>query len=308
MSINKNLENYLDSIETKAFLVIKNDTIIAEFYKDGYTENTPSNSFSMAKTYVSTLIGIALTQNRISSLDEPISKYVEEMRTNDKKNITIRHCLTMSSGLDWNENYANPFSTVSKAYYGQNLSTTIKDLNLESEPGSQFRYKGSDSQLLAMLIEKIYHKRLANVLSDELWKPLGAEHEALWSLDNSMQTTKASCCLFTNARDIALLGKLYLQNGYWNNQIIIDSNYIKQATEAIHIKNEQGILVDYYGYQWWLHKNQKNEKILYARGVGGQYLMVLPASKIIIVRLGKKRGEKVGNTFKEVNLLANTRW
>ncbi len=292
------VSKYLEELETVALLIIKEDTIRYEKYWESYSETSLSNSFSMAKSYVSALIGVALQEGKIKTIDVPVSNFLPEYAIGDKGKITIRHLLTMSSGLNWEENYFSPVSTVTEAYYGNNLKGLLKELKVVVEPGTQFRYKGGDTQILAFILQEIYQQPLSKIAEDKLWKPLGAESDALWSLDTDGGDEKASCCLNSNARDFARIGKLYLNHGIWNGQQIIPSNFIDESTKGINLPDTENNRVDYYGFQWWIIPEFKGEKIFYARGVGGQYIIVAPREKMIIVRLGKKRGEKAGHTFK----------
>lgn len=290
----------LKEIGTTALLMIKNDTILLEQYEEGTTDTTISNSFSMAKSYVSTLIGIALKQGLIQSLDQPVGDFLEEFKVWEKSKITIRHCLMMSSGLNWKEEYLNPFSSVTQAYYGSDIQAQISELKAIKTPGDAFEYKGGDTQILAFVLEKIYKKNLSQIASEQLWSPLGASHTALWSLDKEGGREKASCCLNATARDFALLGRLYLHLGKWNEKQLLQYDYIKLATSPILLPDKEGKATNYYGYQWWLLPEYADRGIYYARGVGGQYIIVIPSENTIIVRLGKHRGNKQASSFEEV--------
>lgn len=137
-------------------------------------------------------------------------------------------------------------------------------------------------------------------MQKKLWHPLGAEQDAQWSTDHLNGNEKAYCCLFTNARDFARLGSLYLHKGKWHNQQILSESYIQEALTPASLVDESNKPISYYGYQWWLLPNYKKDPIFYARGILGQYIIVIPSKQVVIVRLGKKRGEKAGNHYKEV--------
>lgn len=295
----------LENLGTTATLIIRNDTILFEQYGEGAIDTTISSSFSMAKSYVSTMIGVALKQGLIKSLDQPIGDFLVEFKAWEKSKITLRHCLTMSSGLDWKEEYLNPFSSVTQAYYGDNIRKQITDLKAIKTPGETFEYKGGDTQILAFVLEKIYGKNLSEITTDLLWNPLGATHHALWSLDRVNGSEKASCCLNATARDFALLGRLYLNKGNWNGQQILDAAYVGLATTPNLLNTKEGTKTDFYGYQWWLLPEYDDEGIYYARGVGGQYIICVPNENMIIVRLGKQRGTKQGSSFEEVFALVD---
>lgn len=300
--ISDSLRKELEGLGTVALLVIKKDSIRYEEYWDGYNKNSFSNSFSMAKSYVGAMIGTALKEGKIKNINQKVGDFLPSFRKGRKAEITIKHLLTMSSGLNWKEEYLNPMSTVSEAYYGKELHKLMDALEVTEDPGKIYRYKGGDTQVLAFIIEKVSGKSLSSYAEEKLWQPLGSENPAIWSLDHEGGEEKASCCLNSNARDFARLGQLYLQQGNWNGVQIIDTNYIKASLEPNGLltpKNENE-KVDFYGYQWWVIPDYKGIKVFYARGVSGQYIAVVPSFKMIIVRLGKQRGTRIGMHFKEL--------
>ncbi|MBU45864.1 MAG: serine hydrolase [Flavobacteriales bacterium] len=278
-----------DSLETVALMVIKNDSIVFEEYWDGYSSDTMSNSFSMAKSWVSTLIGVAIREGKIESVNQKVCEFIPGFLVGEKEKITIKHLLTMSAGLNWTEDYYNPIGQTSEAYFGNDLRGLVVDLKSVAPPGQVFKYHSSCSQLLAFIIEKAVGKTISEYTSEKLWRPMGAKHPALWSLDKKNGDEKAFCCINSNARDFARLGKLYLHNGNWNGLQIIDSSYAKEATSAAILTNDYGQKNTNYGYQFWLTKRSGFD-IYYARGVWGQYVICIPEKDMIIVRLGKNYG------------------
>jgi CubicO group peptidase (beta-lactamase class C family) len=302
--ISEELTEKFSRQKTVAFLVIKNDSLKFEEYWDDYDQRSFSNSFSIAKTYVSVLTGIALKEGKIKSLDQPVSDFIEAFRNDDRKHITIRHLLTMSSGLSWEESYSNPLSVTTRGYYGSDLRETCLSLTSIEQPGKQFEYRSGDTQILSFVLEKATGKKLSAYFEEKLWKPTGSENDALWSLDKEKGDEKAYCCLNTNARDFARLGKLYLNMGNWNGKQLVDSHYVKESvTPAPLTDKSTRNPVDFYGYSWWLIPQYKNHNIFYARGILGQYVIVIPDQKIIAVRLGKERGEKIGNHYDDVYMI-----
>ena len=278
-----------DSLETVALMVIKNDSILFEEYWHGYSSDTMSNSFSVAKSWVSTLVGIAIQEGKIESINQKVYHFIPEFSVGENAKITIKHLLTMSSGLNWKEDYYSPIGQISKAYYGDNLNKLVVNLKSVSPAGKVFKYHSSCSQLLAFIVEKATKKTISEYASEKLWKPMGAKHSALWSMDKTNGDEKAFCCINSNARDLARLGKLYLHNGNWDGVQIIDSSYVKEATSAAILLDENGNKNTNYGYQWWLAK-RKGLNIYYARGLWGQYVICIPEKNMIIVRLGRNYG------------------
>ncbi|AKD02434.1 serine hydrolase [Pontibacter korlensis] len=295
------LEQLHQELESVAFLVVKDDSILYEQYWDGYSDESLSNSFSMAKSIVSMLIGVAIKEGKIQSVEQPVADFLPEFKEGDKAKIKIKHLLWMSSGLNWDESYSNPLSMTTEAYYGSNLKEIIDRLEALEEPGQKWIYKSGDTQVLAFVLQKATGKSLSKYAEEKLWKPLGAAQDAEWSIDQPDGVEKAYCCFFSNARDFARLGKLYLHNGVWDGDTIVPSAYVQASLTPNGLtKASDGEKVDFYGYQWWLMPDYKGPNIFYARGILGQYIVVMPEKNIVIVRLGKQRGERLGEHPSEV--------
>lgn len=299
------LKKKLEDLETVAVLAIKNDSILYEFYWDGYSDSSLSGSFSMAKSITSLLIGAAVKEGKIQSLQEPVGDFLPEFRTGDKAKVRIIDLLTMSSGSNWDESYANPFSVTTELYYGHNAYKTATGISIIHPPGTLHAYKSGDTQLLGLLLEKATGKSLSAYASEKLWQPMGAEHAALWSTDMIGGSEKAYCCFNSNARDFARLGQLMLDSGRWKGNEIIPMDYYLNSIKPCNIPDNSGLRCNYYGYQWWIIPSKPD--IFYARGILGQYVIVIPSKKTVIVRLGKKRAdEKIDNAPAEVDALI--RW
>jgi CubicO group peptidase (beta-lactamase class C family) len=288
-------------LQSIAFVVIHQDSLLYEQYWDGYSEESLSNSFSVAKSIVSVLLGIALQEGAIQSIDQPVGDFLPEFREGRKANITLRHLLWMSSGLNWDESYSNPLSMTTEAYYGSNLKKVIRRLEAVEEPGQKFEYKSGDTQVLGFVLEAATGKSLADYAEEKLWRPLGAERKAEWSIDRPRGNEKAYCCFFSNARDFARIGQLYLRQGVWQGDTIVSPAYVQASlTPSGLIDALTNETADHYGYQWWLLPNYKNQYVFYARGILGQYIIVIPEKELVIVRLGKKRGERINKHPSEV--------
>ena len=197
----------------------------------------------------------------------------------------------MSSGLDWNEGYSSLFSPTTEAYYGSHLADQVLALKVKEEPGKVFNYQSCNTQLLSLIIEKVTGKTLSEFASEKLWKPLGAEHSALWSLDRADGVEKGYCCFNSTATDFARIGQMVLDSGQFNNQQIVSKSYLKEATSpATWLQGENGGPLDYYGYQFWI-LTYKGHKVVYARGILGQYIFIIPSLDVVIVRLGTERSK-----------------
>jgi CubicO group peptidase (beta-lactamase class C family) len=298
------LNSELESLHSVGLVMIQDDSVIYEKYWDGYSDSSLSGSFSMAKSITSLLIGVALKEGKIHSLQDPVGDYLPEFKDSTKAAVTIKEVLTMSSGSNWDESYWNPLSVTAELYYGSDVYKTATGVKIVDKPGTLHRYKSGDSQLLGLILQKAYGENLAKLASEKLWQPLGAEHPALWSTDHPGGYEKAYCCFNSNTRDFARLGELMLDSGKWKGLPIIDSAYWAASITACGITDEHGKACDYYGYQWWL--DPVHPGVFYARGILGQYIIVIPSRKRIIVRLGKMTSiDRVRTVPKEVRYLVD---
>lgn len=282
--------------ETTAFLVVKDSTYIFERYFLDGDQDSVSNSFSAAKSIVGILVGAAIYEGKIKSIDDPVSNYIVEFKNKDVGTVTIKELLTMSSGIQWDEAYTSLFGPTTKAYYGTNLEGQMLTLSLKTEPGKVFEYQSCNTQLLAMVVERATGVSLPEYTSAKLWKPIGAVRAAHWSLDASGGVAKAYCCFYARARDFARIGLLVMNQGRTaKGKPVVDSTYFRQmVSPAQGVVDTSGRSVNFYGYQWWL-VNYKGKVIYYARGIQGQYVFVVPADNMVVVRLGHQRSKiKVG--------------
>ena len=278
-----------DKLGTVAYMVIKKDSIIFEEYWNGYSADSSSNSFSMAKSWISTLVGIAIKEGKIESINQKACDFLPEFCEGDNSKITIKHLLTMSSGLDWDEDYHDPLGQTAEAYFAPNLKKQMMRLKAVEPPGEIFKYHSSCSQLLAFIVESATGQSVNEYTSEKLWKPMGAKHPALWNTDTKRGDEKAFCCINSNARDFARLGKLYMNQGNWNGTQLLDSNYVKEATSVSNLLDEDENKNVNYGYQFWI-ANRKGLDVYYTRGLWGQYVICIPEKDMIIVRLGRNYG------------------
>lgn len=290
---NPQLLKEIEKYDPVAFLVIKDSELVYEKYWKNHDENSLTNSFSVAKTFVALLVGIAIDEGKIKSLDEPVGNYLPEY--NNHPELKIKHLLNMSSGINFDEDYKSPFGHMAKAYYGTDLYELNSDYQVTETPGKTWRYLGGNTLILSFVLEKATGKSIAEYMSEKIWQPIGAKNTALWNLDSENGREKAYCCFYSNARDFARIGQLLINKGKWNGQTIISEAFLKQAMNGAQgLKDANGKLVDFYGYQLWIAE-YKNKKVYYARGILGQYIITIPEKRLVIVRLGNKRGENLPN-------------
>ena len=289
-NLNDSLKNDIVSYNPIAYLVLKNDSILYEQYWDVGSVKSVTNSFSMAKSILGVLTGIAIKDGKIKSVDESIGNYLPQFKEGEKSKITIKHLLTMSSGMAFDEDYVNPFAYPAEAYYGSDLESLTYKYDVATEPGKIFKYLSGDSQLLAFVIKAATGMNVSEYASEKLWKPVGAEADALWNLDKENGWEKSFCCFNSNARDFARFGSLYNHFGNWKGNQIIDSVFVAAATHSNGLIDEEGKPCDNYGYQWWI-MNYKGMHVPYMRGILGQYVITIPEKNLVIVRLGHKRSK-----------------
>jgi CubicO group peptidase (beta-lactamase class C family) len=288
VEITKEDRKFVEDLGTKALLVYKGDSLMYEEYWGDHTKETVSNSFSVAKTLVALLISIAVEDGKIKSLDESVSNYIPEFKEGGKEVITIRHLLSMSSGLDWEESAKNPLSDNAESYYGGDLYGHVTRQKLERSPGKLFKYQSGNSQLLGFIIEKATGKDLSEYAEEKIWKKIGAEHDAYWSLDKELGDEKAFCCMYATARDYGRLGQLILNKGKYNGEQIFPLWYYHEMVSPSGLNTEDGINNSRYGLHIWTYMDEAGQ-VNYCRGIKGQYIIAIPEEDLLIIRLGSER-------------------
>ena len=273
-------EEFNSEMETSAFLIIENDSLLVEKYYDGYDDSSMTNSFSMSKTILSLILGKAIEDGFIKGLDQKVIEFIPELKGKFAKDVRIIDLAQMSSGLKWNESTLNPFSVIAKTYFVDDLNKLILDQPFEKTPGKKFDYSSGNTQFLSIVIERATGKKIAEYFSENFWQKMNAQNDALWQLDSyESGNVKAFCCFISTAKDISRIGKLYLNNGDWNGTRLINSSFIENSIKAK--------VSDIYGIGTWL-TNYKGLDIAMMRGHLGQYVIIIPEKKLIITRTGKK--------------------
>nr|WP_321233001.1 serine hydrolase [uncultured Psychroserpens sp.] len=288
VTVTPKLEKVNQEWGTIAYLIIKNDSIWFEKYYDGFNEDSKSNSFSMAKSYVSGLMGKAIMEGYIKNLDQPVCDFLPAFCEGKAAKMTVGDLSSMASGTNWDEAYYSPLSITTRAYFDDDLAKVMNGLEVVDEPGQGFKYASGDTQMLAMVIEKATGKKLYDYFEDSFWKPLGSENSTLWQVDSEgHDLVKAYCCIASNAKDFARFGKLYKDYGKWNGQQLLDSAFVAKSVRPRFPESPE------YGYGWWLRR-MGNKYFFMMRGHLGQYVFVEPNDNIIIVRLGHQKSPDIG--------------
>lgn len=294
----KNRSSYLYEIlknsGTTAFIVIRNDTLIYEKYLNDYYRNSINTSFSVAKSITSLITGITIDEQYITSVNDPVTKYIPEMIKTDSryKELRISQLMDMRSGMQFKD-HDLPWGDKPKAYYYPDLRKRILELPLESNPGGGFKYNSYNPILLGMIIEKASQMSPAKYFEMKLWNQMGMEYSGSWSMDSEASgMTKMESGLNIRAIDMAKFGRLILNNGNWNGKQLISTEWLDYSFGI----SEKYKLTDYadnlyYRNFWWIYaeKNKFSYQISCIAGTGhlGQYLFIFPKEKTIIVRMGK---------------------
>ena len=267
---------------TVAYIVIHKDTIIAEKYYKGYSSNSSSNSFSMAKTLVSMMMGKALELGHINSLEDKVIDYIPELKGEFANEVRIIDLATMTSGLDWDEGTSDPFSPVAKQYFVSDVEELMLNQPIIEKPGVKNHYSSGNTQLLSILIERASGIKTDKFFEDEIWSKINPDNDAYWQVDSKKKgNVKSFCCFHSNARDFSRLGKLYLNYGNWNGNQVIDSAFVKSSMKPFLDD------FDAYGIGLWLKKH-KDLNVSLMSGHQGQYVIMIPEKELIITRLGQR--------------------
>ena len=287
------LDRFLSETDTLAFLVVHDDHLVYERYFDGATRESLQTSFSVAKSFVSTLVGIAIDERLIGSVDDSVTKYVPELATRDPRfrQITLRHLLTMSSGLRYEEGGFPSLGDDTYTYYGVDLrDLALSRTRIVSPPGVAWQYNNYHPLLLGLVLERATGMSVSDFTATRLWQPLGAEADATWNLDSERSGfEKLESGVNARPVDYARFGQLFLHEGKWNGRRILSEDWVHAATGAEPTTDS----AYYHGYQyfWWLDVNRPGR--FYALGKYGQYIYVAPDADAVVVRFGRDWG--VGN-------------
>ena len=295
----KALTDNLERNNAIAYLVLKDGQILSEHYFKGYTNRSKTNSFSMAKTVLTLMVGIAIEEGHIESFEQSLTDFIPEFKSDPLgSKATLANLSLMNSGYEWTEKYYSPFSPTVKLYYGPDVESFLLEGKFSAEPGSYWEYSSASTQLLAIALLRSLQKQnpeqtLSNYLSNKLWLPLGMNDDALWHTDEQgLELTY--CCLNTNARNYAKLGQLMLNNGQWNERQLVAQSHIKKMIQP---DGHSG-----YGYSTWLSINRQPSYYWFS-GHLGQYIIVIPEHNTVIVKLGEARETiEANDTFRETEL------
>jgi CubicO group peptidase (beta-lactamase class C family) len=289
------LESILETTGTIAFIVIKDDTLLYEGYLQGYQRDSLVTSFSIAKSITSLMVGMAIDDGYIESLNDPVTRYIPELLATDPgyQNITLEHLLSMKSGITFKDTDI-PWHDKSKAYYHPNLREVVLHLPLAEAPGETFVYNTFNPIILGIVLERATGQTVAQYFESRFWQRSGMEYDASWSIDSEADgMAKMESGLNARAIDFAKIGGLFLNKGDWNGEQIIPSSWIT-ASGKIDPANHVARLGEntFYQYGWWVYSPSRSGKYcVFGSGHLGQYLFVFPDDGMIVLRFGKEIGK-----------------
>jgi len=285
------LAAFLDRTETTGLLIVHQGAITHEEYRQGADETSPFTSWSMAKSVLSALIGIAVDEGHIASIRDPIGQYVPILAASGYADVPIEDALTMSSDVAFDEDYDNPVSDINMLFIramamGVPVEETLAGLERVRDPGTYNDYVSSDSMALGLVLEAATGLAPSDYLASRLWGPMGAEADASWSTDRTGREF-ALCCLNATLRDWARFGRLYLEGGAREGRQIVPAGWVAASVnpEAPHLQPGENPASHWtfgYGYQWWIPESPQGDFL--AIGVWGQYIYVDPTRDVVIVK------------------------
>lgn len=285
----RGLQDFLQKTQSSGLMVLKDGVIVHEEYRLGAGPESQLTSWSMAKSVVATLVGIALKEGHIHSLHDKVSRYIPELQGQAYGETTVQDLLRMASGIRFDENYASLSSDIRILFYkvflgGMPIDKAVATLPAEHAPGTVFHYKSVDSQVLAWVLRRATGQSLSRYAELKLWQPLGMQDPAYWNLDHAGGNELAYCCLNASLRDYAKIGQLYLQQGRWQGQQLLPADWVVQSTQRPEpwLAPGHGYAERGYGYHWWVPRAADQE--FFANGVWGQTIYVAPKAGVVIVK------------------------
>lgn len=251
-STNNAIDSLVKTTTTTAFIIIRNDSVLFEKYYKGYKRDSISKNFSISKSITSLLTGIAVDEGYIESVQDPVTKYVPELKKKNQmfEKLTIEHLLNMRAGFKFNEDNYFPLSKATRLYYGTNHLGQIKRAKFKYEPGEVHEYQSLTTALLGVVVERSIGKNLSEYMQEKVWNPLGMENRATWDIDDKKHhSNRAHVGVNATAIDLAKIGRLYLNHGNWDGKQILSAGWVAKSTTPD---------INYLGYQyqWWSYEDR----------------------------------------------------
>jgi hypothetical protein len=277
--VERDLEGFLRSTGTLAFLVIREDTLLYETYLNGYGRHSTVTSFSVAKPVVSALVGIAIAEGHIRTVEDPVTAYLPELAERDPRfsRITLRHLLTMSSGLREQD-----------PYYDLDLRAVVQeDTEVVEPPGQEFAYNNVVPQLVGLVLERATGRSVSAYLEEKLWGPLGMDADGSWSMDSDESGFELmQAGLNGRAIDFAKFGALYLNEGSWRGNQLVPRAWVTESTRVDMVTDPS----PEFQYYWWTRADSQTPNDFWGMGKHGQFIYVAPEQGVVLVRFGIEYG------------------
>ena len=284
------LDELCNAHKVRSFLVIRNDTLLYEFNRKDIQPNTLHASYSVAKSFTSALIGVAIEEGVITGVREKVVKYIPELAEIDgAENLLIEHLLNMTSGIRYN------LKTDAVIYYGNDTKKTLKHIAFSSKPGTRQEYLNINIQLLGLILHRATGKMPAEYMSEKLWKPLGMCSDAIWTKDRKGENL-TFCCMGATALDYAKFGRLYLNKGNWNGKQIISQKWYEQSIARDTTEGSS------FGYNYCWHIGEKEYGDFMADGMYKQHIYVQPDKNIVIVLMADRENLLIAERIRWRNL------
>lgn len=307
-----NWDRFLEEKDTQAFIVIQNGKILYENYFNNTKRDSIVTSFSVAKSFTSALIGMAIQEGYIQSVDDPITTYLPELAERDPRfnQITIRHLLSMASGLEYEEFRPLLLNSddILTSYYPDQREISLENTHLVDPPGQYFRYNKYHPQLLGMILERATGMTVTGYLQTRIWDPLGMEFDGSWSIDSKASDfEKMETGVNARAIDFAKFGMLFLNGGRWQDNQVISKAWVDESTQPLLPQNYADYYPEwfaslpgqaYYKYMWWGVAREGDSYDFTAEGNKGQFIYVSPQKNLVIVRNGIEYGIPSEEWFK----------
>jgi CubicO group peptidase (beta-lactamase class C family) len=269
---------YMAAMNTSGVVALKDGKIVLERYGMGRTASERWTSFSVAKSVTATLVGAAIKDGYIKSLEDPVTAYIPELKGSGYESVTVRQLITMTSGVKWNE---DPKSDVAQAGFSTDtpglnpIVSYMRKLPRDTAPGSKFVYKTGETDLAGILVSNAVGKPLSQYLSEKIWAPYGMEQDAIW-VDDVAGHERGGCCLSMTVRDYARIGQFMLEGGKAGGKPVVPDGWVADATTA-HLKFPPGGVETGYGYFWWIIPGGYA-----AEGIFGQQIFIYPDDHLVI--------------------------
>ena len=281
----------------RGLIVVQGNNILLEDYADGHEEDTTWISFSVTKSITSMLIGAAIKDGFIASIDDPISDYIIALKGTEYEAVTIRNLLQMSTGIAWNEDYGDPESDVAIAgtYNGERLISYLSGLPRVGAPGALYNYNTAESNLAGELLRSVINVNASSYLEEKIWSSYGMEHNAYWLLSSPNGSETGGCCLNATLRDYARIGLFALDGG------ILGDGTETFAADWMEISTSPSDQNSGYGLSWWL----ADEETYYARGIFQQWIYINPNKNLVIATHNNALRANQDEDFRHVQALIN---